>query len=185
MLGYSLEEALTLNLVDWDAPWTPAELDQTIAESDLHLNTFETRYRRKDGSLCILEISANHVNWDGQRLQFCICRDISDRKAIELALQEREARLQRLAANIAGMLYQYVLYADGCESFTYVSSKCREIYELEPEKLQQDFGQVWAMIHPEDVERVRQVNRNSAQRLERFDVEFRLLINKSSIQFGY
>jgi PAS domain S-box-containing protein len=90
-------------------------------------------------------------------------------------LRDNEARLQRLAANIAAMMYQYVLYADGSEAFTYISPRCRDIYELEPEALQQDVGQVWAMIHPEDRERVRQANLNSAQRLERFDVEFRLL----------
>jgi PAS domain S-box-containing protein len=92
-----------------------------------------------------------------------------------LLLQESESRLQQLATNVAGMLYQYVLHADGSEEFTYVSPRCRDIYELEPEELQQDFERVRAMIHPEDVERVHQVNLNSAQRLERFDVEFRLL----------
>ena len=89
--------------------------------------------------------------------------------------QTSEARLQRLAANIAGMIYQYILYADGSEAFTYISSKCRDLYELEPEALQQDFGLVWAMIHPEDVERVRQANLTSARQLKEFDVEFRLL----------
>ncbi len=90
-------------------------------------------------------------------------------------LQEKEARLQRLTANGVGMIYQYVLRADGSEGFTYVSPRCREIYELEPAELCQNFGQIWAMIHPEDVDRLRQANRDSAQQLTRLDVEFRLL----------
>jgi PAS domain S-box-containing protein len=90
-------------------------------------------------------------------------------------LQESEARLQRLAANLAGMLYQYVLRADGSEAFTYVSLRSRAIYELAPEELQQDFGRVWAMIHPEDGPRVHQANLRSAQQLEPWDIEFRLL----------
>jgi hypothetical protein len=53
------------------------------------------------------------------------------------------------------MIYQYVVHADGSEAFTYVSARSREIYELAPEELQQDFERVWVMIHPEDVERVR------------------------------
>ena len=90
-------------------------------------------------------------------------------------LQESEAQLQRLAANVPGVIYQYVLRADGSDGFTYVSSGCRDIYELEPEDLLRDFRKVWAMIHPEDIERVNRINQVSAQNLEPFDVEFRLL----------
>jgi PAS domain S-box-containing protein len=86
-----------------------------------------------------------------------------------------EICIQQLTSHIPGMIYQYVLRTDGSESFTYVSPRCRDIYELEPEDLLRDFGLVWATIHPEDRERVRQVNLNSAQQLERFDIEFRLL----------
>jgi two-component system, cell cycle sensor histidine kinase and response regulator CckA len=99
----------------------------------------------------------------------------ADRNRAEAAQRDSEARLQRVASNVPGMIYQYVLRADGSDAFTYVSPRCRDIYELEPEVLLQDFGQIWAMIHPEDVERVRQVNLTSAQRLDRFDIEFRLL----------
>lgn len=90
-------------------------------------------------------------------------------------LQESQSRLHRLTANVAGMLYQYVLHTDGSEEFTYVSPRCREIYELEPEVLQADFGQAWAMVHPEDTPRLREINLRSAQQLESFDIEFRLL----------
>jgi PAS domain S-box-containing protein len=90
-------------------------------------------------------------------------------------LQESEARLQRLASNVPGVIYQYVLRADGTDGFTYISSGCRDIYELEPEDLLKDFRQVWGMIHPEDTERVYQINQASAQHLEPFEVEFRLL----------
>lgn len=90
-------------------------------------------------------------------------------------LQNHKARIQRLAYNIPGMIYQYVLRADGTDVFTYVSPGCRQIYELEPEAIQQNCRRVWAMIHPEDVERVRQTNLSSARQLERFDIEFRLL----------
>lgn len=104
-----------------------------------------------------------------------VAEDITARKQTEITLMAREAQLQRLTSNVAGMLYQYILHTDGSESFAYISPRCRDIYELGPEELQQDFGRVWAMIHPEDVERVRQANFQSAQQLECFDVEFRLL----------
>lgn len=87
MIGYTLEETATLHLADWEAQLTREEIDQKVSEFKLCSNTFETQHRRKDGSIYDVEISANGVKWDGQLVQFCICRDITDRKQTELALQ--------------------------------------------------------------------------------------------------
>lgn len=120
---------------------------------------------------CTSQQDEAHGRW----LVTSIAIDISDRKQSERALQAREAQFQRLANNIVGMLYQYVLRADGSEGYTYVSPKCRDIYEYEPQELLQNFGIVSAMVHPDDVEPISQANLASAQTLESLDVEFRLL----------
>lgn len=93
MLGYSLEEITTLNVKDFDAYFTEEELDRTIETHELCFNRFETRHRRKDGSVYDVEISTNLVDWHGQALSFCICRDISERKLLEQQLtQSRDLR---------------------------------------------------------------------------------------------
>jgi PAS domain S-box-containing protein len=73
------------------------------------------------------------------------------------------------------MIYQYVRYADGTEAVTYVNTRCRDIFELEPAEFQQNIERGWAVIHPEDIDRLRQAYFTSAQRLEGFDIECRLL----------
>ncbi|AFZ58322.1 PAS domain S-box protein [Anabaena cylindrica FACHB-243] len=89
MLGYTLEEVKTLYVSDWDAKWTKAEIQKLIEEVNLKKRVlFETRYRRQDGLIYDVEISANSVNWDNEIIQFCICRDITQRKQIEAALQQ-------------------------------------------------------------------------------------------------
>ena len=55
---------------------------------------FETRHRRKDGTIYDVEISHNGVELAGQKLIFCDCRDISQRKAAEKALRDSEERLK-------------------------------------------------------------------------------------------
>ena len=101
----------------------------------------------------------------------------------ESTLQQSNSRFQRLAANVPGVLYQYVRHPDGAESFVYVSDRSREIYEAEPEALLQDFSLVWQMIHPDDVDRVRGVNSASAKQLTPIDTEFRLLLPSGKLKW--
>lgn len=86
------------------------------------------------------------IIWDGLLI------DISDRKLAESALQQSEARFQKMAANLPGMIYQYLLHPDGSDEFIYVSSGCWELYELEPEKLQNNSDLMWSTVHPEDLQ---------------------------------
>ena len=81
------------------------------------------------------------------------------------ALAARDRLLNRLSAHVPGGIYQFKLDADGHASFTYASDGIREIYEIEPQLLQEDAEAVFGRIHPEDVQRVRESIRISAQQL--------------------
>ncbi|HEY0007648.1 MAG TPA: GAF domain-containing protein, partial [Tepidisphaeraceae bacterium] len=65
-------------------------------------------------------------------------------------LRESEARYHRMSANAPGMVYQFVLRADGSAAFPFVSDGCREIFNLEPEFIRQDAQHLIKIIHPED-----------------------------------
>ena len=86
MLGYSLEEAKALHVWDWDAQWTKEELTSRVLD-DPEI-TFETRHRRKDGSIYEVEVSTILALWGGQMLRYCMCRDITQRKETEARLRE-------------------------------------------------------------------------------------------------
>ncbi len=154
-------------------------LNQAVTDSLQNRVPYYHEYRVvwADGSIHWVEGRGQTLyGEDGQPVRISgTILSIDQRKQAELDLQAREARFQRLASNIAGMLYQYMLHPDGSDRFTYASAKCRDIYELEPDELLQDSGQSWDMIHPDDVQRVRQQKLNSAEHLDRFDTEFRLL----------
>ena len=92
MLGYSVEEVLQLNVWDWEYQYPHErvlEMIRTVDESGDH---FETRHRRKDGSVYDVEISTNGAKFAGQKLIFCVCRDITERKQMEKALRESEEK---------------------------------------------------------------------------------------------
>ncbi|WP_394697836.1 PAS domain S-box protein [uncultured Methanomethylovorans sp.] len=83
MLGYSLEEALQLHLWDWDTQWTREELLEIIEHVNEFGDHFETRHRCKDGTFIDVEISSNGTMFGEQKLVFCVCRNITERKQAE------------------------------------------------------------------------------------------------------
>ena len=83
MLGYTLAETRRLNVTDWDAQWNREELQAMLRGTVPLPPRFETRHRRKDGSLYDVEISYSQEVLNGEVIHFCICRDISDRKQAE------------------------------------------------------------------------------------------------------
>ncbi|MGE5655046.1 MAG: PAS domain S-box protein [Actinomycetota bacterium] len=96
MLGYTPEETASLSIFDWDAHFTSEELQQLMRDFiNLKTGGFETQHRRKNGSIYDVEISASVVEWQGEILTFCVCRDITDRKQAEVALQQLNAELEQ------------------------------------------------------------------------------------------
>ncbi len=92
--------------------------------------------------------------------------DITERKQIEETLRKNEQRFQRLTANVPGLIYRYLRRADASEAFTYMSAGSRELYELEPETIQQNPGVMWAMVHPDWLQSIQDSIATSAQTLE-------------------
>jgi PAS domain S-box-containing protein len=90
MLGYTPEEMKALNVSDWENVITQPELLEMLNSVNDQGDHIETQHRRKDGSVYDVEISTNGAVVSGQKLVFCVCRDITARKQMEKALRESE-----------------------------------------------------------------------------------------------
>ncbi|MFP4563062.1 MAG: PAS domain S-box protein [Spirochaetia bacterium] len=101
MSGYSRDEILRLKVPDIDADERPrdtAERMKRIITTGSEM--FQTRHRRKDGSIFDVEVSASFLG--GEQDKFvCFCRDITERKQTAEALREREENL-RITLNSIG-----------------------------------------------------------------------------------
>ena len=90
MYGYTPAELSQLSIADLCAPDVLDQVDNIVAqiERDGQL-IFETRHRRKDGTVFPVEVSSRTVSVDGENYRLAVSRDITDR------VQTRE-RIQRL-----------------------------------------------------------------------------------------
>ena len=99
MLGYTPDEVLGLRTWDWDASLTEGEVRAAFHDLTKICTTFETRHRRKDGTVIDVEVSAGGALVGNEPLVFTVSRNITKRKAMEQVLVT--AKEQAEAANKA------------------------------------------------------------------------------------
>ncbi|HNR34617.1 MAG TPA: PAS domain S-box protein [Candidatus Hydrogenedentes bacterium] len=99
MIGYSRDELLNMSIADVEA----IEMAEDVAAHIQRVQTkgwdrFETRHRRKDGSVIDVEVSTSHLSTSGGR-QYCFLRDITEHKRDEQSLQASESKYRDLVQN--------------------------------------------------------------------------------------
>ena len=109
--------------------------------------------------------------------------EIAERQETEKELTESETRFQKLAANLPGMIYQYLLKPDNSVSFPYVSPACREMFELEPEAIQQNSDLLIDLVHPDDRHNYYESVAISAKNMQPWQWEGRLVLPSQKIRW--
>ncbi|WGV23225.1 PAS domain S-box protein [Halotia branconii] len=109
--------------------------------------------------------------------------DITKRKITEEALRHSEAKLQKLSANVPGMLYQFMLHPDGSISFPYINSGSYELYGLTPEQIQANPNLIISIVHPDERQNFEQAIAASAQTLQPWQWEGRIVFPNGQIKW--
>lgn len=106
LLGYS-DDILSLTIYDFiacDRQSIHHNIQRILAEQ--HLLIGEKRYRRRDGSLLEVEVSASLILSGGEQVLCAVVRDITSRKQVEQALRQAEAKYRQIFENAAQGMYQ-------------------------------------------------------------------------------
>ncbi len=76
--------------------------------------------------------------------------ELAERRRVELALRESEARFQNMAANVPGAIFRYVLRRDGSDAVLYMSLGCAQLWEVEAAAVVDDATLLWEIVHVDD-----------------------------------
>jgi len=106
--GYSSQELLEMFVWDVDVPcdeinW-PDQWQEIKRQGTM---TFESQHRTKSDEHYPVEITVNHVCYDGQEYNCGFVRDISKRKAAEQALQSQEEQYRTLVENTPDVIMRF------------------------------------------------------------------------------
>ena len=145
----------------------------------------EWTYVRRDGRRLLVNLIVTGIRGNqGELVGYLgIAIDITEAKLSRQALEARDLLLEKLTANVPGAIYQYQLRPDGSTCFPFASAGIRNIYELEPETLRQDASAVFGRIHPEDIEALRRSIQASAELLQPWREEYRVLLPRQGLRW--
>lgn len=203
MHRYRAGELIGKLITDLDAPHaqgpTPEELEQFKNGRVLR---FEIDHQRQDGTIFPVEVTSSTIAIGGRTYAIAFYRDITESKRAEcekrelqsqvlktqkleaeLVLANTQSQLRRMTENIPGVVYRYVVGADGQHSVDYISSNCRQLFGVEPEEVLEDADALFRWIHQEDLQPLTEAIAESTAKLERFVHEFRVAIPGQGVRW--
>ena len=169
-LGYSREELIGMHPLDFDPDIDAAQLQQIserLAAGEVF--TFETRHRRKDGTVFPVEVRLRSF-WRGdRRLHLSLVRDITERKLAEEKLRQSEAELRQMIEAIP----QQVFVFDPDWNPVFANRRELEYIGLSLEEAQSR-NAIARVLHPEDMKRLQDARARARSNGAPVEIEVRI-----------
>lgn len=177
ILGYTNEEVGN-QLSEWLGRIHPDDIERVRSEMFRHWDGLTPFYeslhriRHKDGHYLWVQDRGQVMMRaaDGKPLRIIGCKMWASER------QRYQEKLDQLAENVPGMLYQFQLDPDGSSRFPYASRGALDVYELTPEQLRHDAGCVFARIHPDDLQPGVALIQEAARSLKVWDQDYRVVL---------
>ncbi len=150
----------------------PGDPDKQVAERMALARKAEPhRFERERPDGSTIEIVGRPLETGGFVTTYT---DITHLKQQTLRVEENVALLQRITANLPGVVFRLVRAGEERIEVAYCSEGIRNLVGLTTTEAMQDSDALFNVIHTEDREIWRDAMRQSAASLDRFDVEFRV-----------
>ncbi|MBI5372154.1 MAG: PAS domain-containing protein [Sphingobacteriales bacterium] len=112
-------------------------------------------------------------------------QDITARKQAEIKQREALERINKIAASVPGVIFQYRQNPDGSTCFPYLSEASNEIYEISPAEACRDASAIFDMHHPDDNPGILASLAESAKYLIPWQHEFRIRRKDGTVRTLY
>ena len=189
ILGYTRGELMRRRFLDITHPDDQAEGIEAAAAmiaGTLLRYRCEKRYLRPDGQTVWAQVTSHLTRDDaGEPLHFAtVVEDITERKAAELALREREALLSSMGKFVPGLIHKIGFDADGRARFLYISDRAMEMFELPHELMERDYHAHHRHVHPDDLAYVRRLATapKPGTLLHPVDFEYRVILPSKGLR---
>src|SRR6185369_5373867 len=193
MSGYSEPELLAMGVSDLSALESREQAAAHIASiMERGQDRFETRHRRKDGSIIDIEVSAQYQIFEGGRI-IVFLRDITERKQAELALLQEQEVYEDLVNTLPAGAYRlrvknrgnwqtetWRATAEKLYSLDFASDRFCAILGIGHDTIAADPGIVSDLIHPDDKEDFNERNAKAMTDLNTFIWEGRIIRNQQT-----
>jgi two-component system, cell cycle sensor histidine kinase and response regulator CckA len=145
MLGYSKNELCAMTIHDLNPDFQADRWPGFWAETKrLGTMVFETIHRTKSGRLIPIEVTVNHIFYEGKEYHCRFARDITQRRQAEEALRTNE----RLMNNILENIPSYVFATDRQHRYILLSDDLARFYGKSKEEL---LGKTHHYVFPKNV----------------------------------
>ena len=96
MIGYTRGELMGAHVSLWNAQWNPLELQSVLGKlaAKADRSEFETRHRRKDGTILDVEVSGQRLELSGQTLLYLSARDVTEKKRADRQILDQIEQLK-------------------------------------------------------------------------------------------
>jgi diguanylate cyclase (GGDEF)-like protein/PAS domain S-box-containing protein len=171
LMGFSEEELLGMRIydfIDHDRDNIDQHVRRSLKEKRRHIG--ERRYRRKEGSVILVDTSASVIYYGGRTALCAISRDITASKQAEETVRRSEARLaeaQRLA-RLGG--WEWDVQTDEISW----SDEVYRIYGLAPQSVVPSFQRFMEVVHPDDRRLIEGVIDGALNAQRPYDLEHRI-----------
>ncbi|AUB42733.1 DNA-binding response regulator, NarL/FixJ family, containings REC and HTH domains [Nostoc flagelliforme CCNUN1] len=180
--GLKLEDVI--NRPFWEAHWwtispqIQEELKQAIARAAQgEFVRYEVDVLGANNRVATIDFSLRPLQNETGQVVLLIPegRDITERKATELALSEREVMLYLIEDNLPnGAVYRVIRELDGSDRFSYLSGGIEKLTEVKAEDALRDSSLLYRQFLPEDILRLQAAVAESCLNLSVLDIQLRI-----------
>lgn len=138
------------------------------------------------GTLCVIDHAPRDLAEHQIRALQTLANQVISQFRLRRELDQKRlitARMANISANIPGVIYQACLKQDGGVQFPYVSEAVNEIYELSPEDVMASPVQIFTRTHPDDREALIESVQLSAQTMQTWTHEYRIVTPKKGLRW--